>query len=114
MRILRHCVATAALLAASACAAANEPPAVNAPAAEGPGEVALAQLERTFWVCDYLATTEGVHGRHITTCRNATDELKRVKFGGSFRELLKWWREHKAVEHAKLAEQREVKGDGGQ
>ena len=100
MRFLRHCVSTAALLAASTRTPANEPPAASAPAAEG--EMPLAQLERTFWICDYLATTQGVHGRHIITCRNATDELKRVKFGGSYRDLLQWWRENKAEEHRKL------------
>jgi hypothetical protein len=113
MRVLRNCLASASILFASVATATAEMPAENGQAVDDSQDVALTQLERTFWVCDYLATTEGVHGRHVVTCRNATEQLKRVKFGGSYRELLQWWRENKAAEHRKLAEQREVKGDGG-
>ena len=105
MRLLPCFLAFGFLLAVGE-AAAVDPPAPHGAATEDSPPFTVAQLERTFWVCDYLATTEGVHGAHIVTCRYATDELKKQKFGGSFRELLQWWRENKVAEHRKLAEGR--------
>ena len=104
MRFLRPCLAPALLLLTTAAMSAVEPPAPSCAQAAPAPEFTVDQLERAFWVCDYLATTQGVHGTHVAACRYATDELKRVKFGGSFRNLLQWWRENKAAEHRKLAE----------
>ena len=63
----------------------------------------LVQLERTFWVCDYVATVNGVSATPVATCSAATDALKEMKFGGDFLQLLEWWRENKQIEHERLA-----------
>jgi len=64
--------------------------------------VPLAKLERAFWLCDHAATTRGVDGDAAILCVAATEELKERKFGGDFEQLLTWWRQNKATEHANL------------
>lgn len=93
---------------ALALAALAMPPAhaEDAPAAPVPAqseEASLARLEGAFWACDYVATTEGVQATPIAVCRYVTEELKQVKFGGSFARLLEWWRANKAAEHLRMA-----------
>ena len=66
-------------------------------------EADLARLERAFWACDYVATTEGIQATPAATCRYVTEELKQRKFGGSFHPFLEWWRAHKPAEHRRLA-----------
>jgi hypothetical protein len=62
-----------------------------------------ADLERTFWVCDYVATTHGADAAPVDLCIAAFDAFKDLKFGGDFEALLSWWRRNKAAEHQKLA-----------
>jgi hypothetical protein len=62
-----------------------------------------AELEKAFWVCDYTATTRGVHAAPIEVCSAVTDQLKREKFGGDFGQMLEWWQQNKPTEHANLA-----------
>ena len=62
-----------------------------------------AHLERAFWLCDYVATTRGIHATPVATCSAITDELKNVRFGGDFLEFNKWWKLHNPAEHSKLA-----------
>jgi hypothetical protein len=76
--------------------------AVQPAVASQPGVVHIAQLEKGFWTCDYIATTHGVHAAPVATCSAITDELKNQKFGGDFAELLEWWRANKRAEHQKL------------
>ena len=64
----------------------------------------VADLEKAFWACDYTATTRGVQATPVEICALATDELKRVKFGGSLADLLAWWQVNKAIEHRALAD----------
>ncbi len=87
--------AALATLVLGACAAAPQP----APPADDSG---LADLEWTFWYCDYVGTTRGVQAAPFAACKLATEELKKRKFGGSFEALLSWWRQNKAAEHRKL------------
>ena len=90
----------AAMLAAAAATARAEPPR---DAAAPPVEDAMADLERAFWACDYLATTEGLLAAPLAACRHVNDEIRRVKFAGDLDALLAWWRANKAQEHLKLA-----------
>ena len=62
----------------------------------------IAELERGFWVCDYLATTRGVEGSYGVTCGANFEELKQTKFGGDFDALVQWWRVNKAAQHKAL------------
>ena len=62
----------------------------------------LAELEKTFWICDYIASTYGVEGSPATACGEAYEELKRAKFGGDFDELVTWWGANKVEKHASL------------
>lgn len=62
----------------------------------------VADLERAFWACDYVATTKGVSATPIAACKFATETLKKQKFGGDFEAFLSWWRENKLSEHLKM------------
>jgi hypothetical protein len=62
-------------------------------------------LEKAFWVCDYTATARGIDATPIAVCSAVWDEFKQTRFGGSFEELLAWWRVHKLAEHEALAAQ---------
>jgi hypothetical protein len=63
----------------------------------------LAELESAFWACDYVATTRGVDATPVAICGSVYDELKTLKFGGDFGELLVWWKQNKPAEHERLA-----------
>ena len=75
---------------------------------------ALTQVERVFWLCDYVGTTRGVDAAPVDTCVAATEELKNAKFGGDFMALLAWWQGNKPEEHARLAQLIEGSGVAGQ
>jgi hypothetical protein len=64
--------------------------------------MSAGDLQRAFWTCDYAATTRGVHATPVELCAAIMEELKQSKFGGSFEDLLAWWRLHKAAEHDAL------------
>lgn len=64
--------------------------------------VSVVDLERSFWVCDYVATARGVTEDLIVQCVAVYDELKDRKFGGDFDRLWSWWQQHKAARHAAL------------
>lgn len=65
-------------------------------------KVRLAELEKTFWLCDYAATSHGVDPELGILCFNATEELKQQKFGGDGEKLLAWWQRNKAAQHKKF------------
>ena len=89
-----------ALASAGACAD-DTPPVAPLPAQAE--EAPLAKLEDAFWACDYVATTQGIQATPAATCRYVTEQLKQVKFGGSFQQFLDWWRANKAAEHRRMA-----------
>jgi hypothetical protein len=62
----------------------------------------LADLEKGFWVCDYIGTMRGVEGPHAVTCGANYEELKQTKFGGDFEKLVTWWRLNKVAQHKAL------------
>lgn len=62
----------------------------------------IAELEKGFWICDYLGTKRGVDGPHAVTCGANFEELKQTKFGGDFEKLLAWWRLNKIAQHKAL------------
>ncbi len=64
-----------------------------------PTATELTDLEKVFWTCDYVGTKQGVDMNTAATCGAATDELKRIKFGGDFEKLVAWWQLNKAAEH---------------
>ena len=90
------------LVAACAGAPHGKADAPGPPAAPSPH----AELEKTFWHCDYVATTQGMDATPVRECAAATRELRRVKFGGSFYRMLEWWRENKPAEHRRIALER--------
>jgi hypothetical protein len=95
-------IGVAIALAFSGAVAAAEDEAPQAPTATAIEDAPLAQLERAFWLCDYVATTEGVTATPRHACRSVTEEVKRRKFGGGFRPFLDWWRENKDAEYARV------------
>jgi hypothetical protein len=62
----------------------------------------IAELEKGFWICDYLGTTRGTEGPHGVACGANFEELKQAKFGGDFDALVDWWRVNKSAQHAAL------------
>jgi hypothetical protein len=96
-------VVTLGALTADHVSLAQELPAAAAESVQNPfNGVSVADLEKAFWACDYRATTHGVHATPVEICATATAELKRLKFGGSFEELLAWWHLNKLAEHRAL------------
>ena len=72
-------------------------------ASQGHGSAAkTAELEKGFWLCDYLGTTRGVEGSHGVTCGVNFEELKATKFAGDFDALVQWWRVNKSAQHKAL------------
>ena len=66
------------------------------------GATKIAELEKQFWVCDYLGTTRGIEGPHWEVCSANYEELKQTKFGGDFEKLVTWWRLNKVAQHQAL------------
>jgi hypothetical protein len=97
----RSLIATIVLAAAGA--AWGEEPPMPSPEPAASDEAELARLENAFWACDYVATTQGIQATPAATCRYVTEQLKQVKFGGSFQQFLDWWRANKAAEHRRMA-----------
>jgi hypothetical protein len=71
--------------------------------------VKLAELEKTFWLCDHAATRRGVDPELGMMCVGATEELKREKFGGDAEKMLAWWQRNKVAQHRKLDQAGEMK-----
>ncbi|HUG22015.1 hypothetical protein [Piscinibacter sp.] len=66
-------------------------------------ELPLAELEKSYWVCDHATTTAVLDGGTAAICSSLYEALKQRKFGGDFEALLAWWRQHKEAEHLALA-----------
>ena len=66
------------------------------------GAPTIAELEKQFWVCDYLGTTQGIEGPHWEVCSANYEELKQTKFGGDFEKLVTWWQLNKVAQHQAL------------
>ena len=66
------------------------------------GATKIAELEKQFWVCDYIGTTRGIEGPHGEACGVNYEELKQTKFGGDFEKLVTWWRLNKIAQHQAL------------
>jgi hypothetical protein len=96
--------ALSSLLVAAVLAAgcSHLEPAADATPAAAPGPETIADLEKMFWHCDYVATKRGVLATPMAACKHAMDELKRLKFNGRYSALVEWWRENKVVEHRKV------------
>ena len=69
---------------------------------KGHSATKIAELEKQFWVCDYIGTTRGIEGPHGVTCGANYEELKQTKFGGDFEKLVTWWRLNKVAQHQAL------------
>ena len=100
--VVGACIAGVTLVTAVAAGPAQQsmPPV---PVTDEAVAIDPARLEHTFWLCDYIATVNGVGAVPVATCSTATETLKDVKFRGDFLELLEWWRANKPAEHARLA-----------
>jgi len=65
-------------------------------------ERSAEEVERAFWICDYVASTRGMQFVSLDLCEAITDLIKTEKFGGDYDEMVEWWRERKPAEHLKL------------
>lgn len=63
---------------------------------------ASTTLESAFWACDHAATRRPLDSGDALACSVATEELKRVRFGGDFDAMLAWWQRSKAAAHRAL------------
>ena len=94
---------TSFAVVAAACDVMAQEYAAPYHAEQAPVALELAEVERLFWSCDYVATTHGVDSAPVDVCSAATEALKNTKFGGDFMALLAWWRGNKPAEHARLS-----------
>jgi hypothetical protein len=88
--------------------------AAESQAEHEPVSLSLAEVERLFWLCDYVATTRGVDSAPVDVCSAATESLKNAKFGGDFLALLTWWRSNKPEAHGRVANAAAEAGPPGQ
>jgi len=100
-RVARAAACAWTLAAITLCAAGAW--AEPGPAASEPMPLRASHLEKAFWVCDYVGTTEGVSAAPVAACSAITDALKNERFNGDFAQMVKWWEEHKRVRHEELA-----------
>ena len=93
-----------AALLGSACvgALAQHKGAVPQPAQGVRSASASTTLESAFWACDHAATSRGLDSGDALACSVATEELKRVRFGGDFGAMLAWWQRSKDAAHRAL------------
>lgn len=91
----------ALLLGCVASSSAQQPQAAVSASASEIVSTRLTDLENAFWVCDYLATTQGVSD--IETCAAIYDALKQRKFAGDSDRLVVWWRQNKVEQHQRAA-----------
>jgi hypothetical protein len=61
---------------------------------------ATSDLEKTYWDCDYVSTTQGMSLSEGVECVVIYDKLVKEKFKGSFENFLNWWKENKDKEHS--------------
>jgi hypothetical protein len=95
---------TAFTIITPTCNAIAQESSATSPMEHEAATLQLAEIERLFWLCDYVATTRGVDAAPVDACSAATEELKNAKFGGDFMVLLAWWQGKKPEEHARVAQ----------
>jgi hypothetical protein len=66
--------------------------------------VGAPPAEKTYWACDYAATTRWVGMDEGMMCSENFEQVKATRFKGDFRAMLAWWQKNKAAEHAALAQ----------
>ena len=94
------------LAAAGAIALAVHDGAAFAPARERaaptpmPASMSIAELERTFWQCDYLGATRAMPFAPTDPCLSVAETLEVRKFGGDFGAMRKWWRQNRTAAYA--------------
>jgi hypothetical protein len=101
-RSLARLAALAAVSMTLSGNASAQEDSVRSAAGTQTAQVRLADLEHSFWVCDYLAALHGVTEGLTVHCVAIYDELKGRKFGGDFDGLLSWWQQNKPARHASL------------
>ena len=100
--IAAGCLAAAMFAAATSLAVAT-PQTMPAYRIVANGEERSAEeIERAFWICDYVASTRGMQFVSLDLCAAITDLIKTEKFGGDYEEMVEWWREQKPAQHRKL------------
>lgn len=94
-------IPVAALLSTPAGAIVGQPDG-GARIARGSLDPAGLDLEKAFWMCDYLATVHGVEFTPVEVCVEVTAQFREKRFGGDYDRWVAWWRQNKETEHAKL------------
>jgi hypothetical protein len=104
---MKKTIATAWLAAAAIAAAPGLGMATPQATLAGAITAQVAQpsaedLERAFWLCDYVASTHGMQFVSMDLCAAVTDLIKTEKFDGDYEEMVRWWREQKPAQHLRL------------
>lgn len=63
---------------------------------------ALPEVERAFWICDYMASTRRLPAATGAACMAIYDQLKARKFGGDYDALQAWWQTNKTAAHREI------------
>lgn len=91
----------ATLIASGSIGATPQPTPVHRMTFDG-AERSAGEIEKAFWICDYVASTRGMEFVALDLCAAITDLIKTEKFGGDYGEMVEWWRQQKPAEHRKL------------
>lgn len=94
---------SAALAFSGVASGAQEQMREPHPAETGAAHPTLADLEKTFWVCDHAATVYGVLDLGTAAaCAAATWDFRVKRFNGDLNAMLSWWQRNKAHQHQLL------------
>ena len=66
--------------------------------------VSVDELKRVYLACDRVASQQLLDSDTAARCSFAGEALQKRAFGGSFDELLAWWRVEKHAASAKLSQ----------
>jgi len=66
--------------------------------------VSVDELKRVYLACDRVASQQLLDSATAAHCSFAGEALQKRAFGGSFDQLLAWWRAEKDAASAKLSQ----------
>ena len=62
----------------------------------------LLQLEKAYWICDYVSSLRTLNSNEVTFCVEITKEMNSRKFNSNWDEYVKWRNLNKDAEFKKL------------
>lgn len=75
------------------------------------GNMSPAEVEKSFWDCEFAATQGAIDLDEAAACNVIYEHLKTDKFLGDFERFLVWWKENKNRELSSRMKLRQLRRD---